>query len=131
MRNQTRGRDDRFLPVPLTAAASRGRSGLIRDPVHFPRLAAVGGKGLFGVCRVRGDVGPIVANEDPAAVPFLLVVELSFAVLEFADRGDTDRAPRGGGPVEAPLVRDGIVDPEGEAFDRTDLELIEVGAATP
>jgi hypothetical protein len=58
---------------------------LIRNPVHFPSLAAIIGVGLFKVGQIRGGVRPNKSNKDSFAIPFVLAVKLTASILELAN----------------------------------------------
>jgi len=60
---------------------------LVRDPIHFPGLAAVVGEGLFEVGRVGVQIRPGVANENDFSVEIVLGVELAVSIFELADLG--------------------------------------------
>src|SRR5258708_14012737 len=87
---------------------------------------------------IRGAVRPNKSNQDGSAIGArrFCVEKLPASVLEFADR----RRPHGpaltGSPIEAPLVRLGIVQTEGQTFDvagsrAIGFELLQLSAAIP
>src|SRR5260370_10315158 len=79
-----------------------------RDPVDFPSLTSVFRKRLFKAARIRGDVRDNKSNENGAAVQCFLVDKLTASIVEFADRGLTQRTAVTVGKIEAPLVGFGI-----------------------
>src|ERR1051326_4339370 len=88
-----------------------------RDPIDFPRFAAVVRERLFEMHRVRGDVGDHEAHENRAALERFLVVEFTTSVLELADRGLRERAVAAIGEIQTPLLRRRIVEAKAEAFE--------------
>src|ERR1700730_16895812 len=108
---------------------------LIRNPIDFPRLAAIIRKRLFKVRRIRGHVGPIESNKDCFAVNRILSKKLTLSILEFADLGWVKDANLAVGPIEAPLVGLRIVQTEGQTLDvargAIGLERIQLRAAIP
>src|ERR1700719_225372 len=79
-------------------------SRLVRNPVHFPGLAAILRERLFKVRHIRVGVRPNKSNEDRLAIERVLGVKLAAAILKFADLGDNERAVLAVGPIQAPLV---------------------------
>src|ERR1700719_1688715 len=82
---------------------------LVRNPIHFPGLAAILRERLFKVRRIRVGVRPNKSNEDRLAIERVLGVKLAAAILKFAYLGNNERAVFAIGPREAPLVSLGIV----------------------
>src|SRR5579863_5281296 len=79
--------------------------GLVGNPVDLPGLAAVVGKRLLEVRRVRRDRGPDKSYVDHLAVVLLLVVELTDAILELTDHRLAQNSIVVVDPVNEPLVR--------------------------
>src|SRR5579864_902514 len=130
------------LRIELGCARLRSRfeffladAGLVGDPVDLPGLASIVGEGLFKVRGGRGDLRPDESDQDDSPFDGLLIVELSLAVLEFADGGYAENAVFAGGPIDAPLVGLGIVEPQGKALDVVGsaggFKLFNIGTAVP
>src|SRR5712692_8169514 len=94
-------RFDRFIFHPC----------LVRNPVDFPGLAAIIRERLLKVGRIRGDIRPNKSNQDGSAIRagWFRVEKLAASILEFADRRRPQGTAFAGGPIEAPLVRLGVV----------------------
>jgi hypothetical protein len=110
--------------------------GEFADPVDFPCFAAVGGEGLLHAGGGWGEIEPDVADEDGAARPLLLMVELAAWSDEGSDDGwGVDGAGIEVDEVDAPLVGGGVVHAERLRLDveflvsAGDVELLEVGVA--
>ena len=105
------------------------------NPVRLPRFASIGRKRLFKIARILRDVGPAEPDKDRSSLEELLVVELAHAVLVLANHGILQRRCCGVCPMQAPLMRMRVVEPQRQPFNvpcRTvRLQLVEVGAATP
>src|SRR5579883_3277047 len=113
-----------------------GDTPLIGDPIGYPRAAAVGGKRLLEMRRHRGDPRPDIADENVAALVQVVRIELADAVLELADIGwSADGPTLARCPVEAPLTRLRVVEPQRHALDRlattAHLHLLDLRAAVP
>src|SRR5262249_38953051 len=89
-----------------------------RHPIGFPGLAAIEGECLFQARGVGGG-DPHVAHKNVFAIEVFLVKELAAAVfVEFAHGGgERDDAIGLVRPVDAPLVRFGVVGSNRQAFD--------------
>src|SRR5579871_6210091 len=87
------------------------------NPVCLPCLPAIGRKCLFPAgCIRRCD--PEITYEDALAIVVFLIVKLTAPVLELADRGrQRERSDTLAAPVDAPLMRFGIVDAYGHTRD--------------
>jgi hypothetical protein len=90
---------------------------------------------LLEVRRARIRLRPDEPNEDALAVERVLSIELALPIFEFTDLGHDDDAILAVRPVEAPLVRLGVVRAEREALDVTaraiGLELLDLRGAVP
>ncbi len=79
--------------------------------------------------------GPVVADQDGFTVDEIGGVEIAAAVAECADLGRVEAADAAVGPIEAPLPRRRIVQPQRESFDvaaaSIEFERVELGAAVP
>ena len=111
-------------------------SGLIRNPVNFPGLAAIIRECLFEVWLTRVGVQPKKANQNGSAVQRILGVKLAAAVPELPDLGYDQGAVLGIGPIEPPLAGLRMVESEGQTLDvarnRTiGFELFQLSAAIP
>src|SRR6201999_2415586 len=90
---------------------------LVRDPVHLPGFAAVGGEGLLEVRCAGAHAGPVKADEGGFAVDGVSGIEVAVTVAEVADLGRVDAADAAVGPVEAPLARLAIIETQCQTFD--------------
>src|SRR6266568_4528972 len=108
---------------------------LIRDPVDFPGLASVLREGLLKMCGSRSHVRPDEPNQYRSAIECLLIEKFTASILKFADRRLPQNIILAVGPVQTPLVRLGIVETQGQAFDVASsaigLEFLDFGAAIP
>src|SRR6187431_1431366 len=109
-------RERRFASSPLPAGFVFD-AGVMRDPVHFPGLAAVGGEGLLEVAGVFRDVGNDETHQDGPAVEGLLGVKLAAALAEFAYGRRHQRSVPDAREVQAPLPRLRVVKPQAEPLD--------------
>src|SRR5580692_11541111 len=112
-----------------------GFPGVVRDPIHFPGLAVVGGEGLLEVTRVGRDGGDHEADEDGAAVEGLLVQELAAPLLEFAHCRYAEATAPTARDIQTPLVRFGVVQTQGRELEVAlwplGFQLHQVGAPVP
>src|SRR6266849_8917319 len=87
------------------------------------------------MARIRSDARNNKSNRDGSATKRFLVEKLPASILEFADRGRAHGSALAGGPIEAPLVRLGIVQTQGYTFDAAcraiNFELLQISAAIP
>src|SRR6185295_15052166 len=110
-------------------------SGVYRDPVYFPGLAAIIRERLFKPARIRSDVRNNKANKDGSTIERLLVVELTTSIFELADCGYAQATATAAGKIETPLTRFGIVQTQVQTFEVTGraigFEFHQIGAAIP
>src|SRR5580692_7684348 len=109
---------------------------LVRNPVHFPGLAAILREGLLKVRRAGGGIRPKKSNQDHFAINRILSVELAASILEFADLRRVQNANLAVGPIQPPLVGLRIVQPHGQTFDMSAsravrFELLDLSAPVP
>src|SRR6185437_14642836 len=120
----------------LHAGGHFGDAGLIRYPVHFPRLSPIIGEGLLEMRRVRVDARPLEPLEDIAAIIGVPAVEVSYPILELTDVGRAADLPYPGRrPVEAPLTALWVVYAQRQALDGAvrafHVEFLDLRAAAP
>src|SRR5579863_3530518 len=81
------------------------------------------------------DFGYHKSNEDGSSVECFLIVKFSASVLEFSDRGLTERPTLHVRKIEAPLVRLRIVQAQRQCLDvprrPSGIEFHEIGPAVP
>ena len=102
-------------------------------PVCFPGLAFVIRECLFETGRIRRDVHETVSNKDHSVIELFLIDKYTTAIFKLPYRGYAQNARVAIGPIEAPLMGLGIVEPQADAFDMTcrtvGRELEQIGVA--
>src|SRR4029450_13221438 len=99
----------------LLALVGETRHG--HDPVRLPRSALVRRERLLPARgRVR-DAGPDEAHDDGPPIPLVRALEHADAVREGAHDWRVERPLLVAGPVDAPLPRARVVEPEREAHE--------------
>src|SRR5262245_55494290 len=87
------------------------------DPVRLPRAALVRRERLLPARGGLRDAGPDEAHDDGSPVELVPTLEDADPVREAPDDRRIERALLIAGPVNAPLARAGVVEPEGEAHE--------------
>src|SRR5690606_19003409 len=80
-----------------------------RDPVAYPRLAAVVGQRLLEAPRVRADLRDDEPDEDRPAIEGIRSIEHAASILELAIHGIGHDAVPAVGEVETPLPGFGVI----------------------
>src|ERR1700722_2411619 len=108
---------------------------LIRDPVDLPVLAAVVRERLLEMWRLGPEPRPIEFHQNALVIERVLRVELAMPRRELPYLRRHDESILAVGPVQAPLARLRIEEPQREAHDlprrARHIERVELGAATP
>ena len=78
-------------------------------PIRFPGLSIVARERLFKTTRIRLDGVETVAHKDDFFPEFFLVVELALTVDELANHRLSHDSVSAIRPVQAPLMRFGVV----------------------
>src|SRR5579862_282207 len=127
-----------LLPQPISSRLSvpLARSGLVRNPIHFPSLPAVVRKRLLKMRHLRVRLRPDKSNDNHPAVQCVLRVELPSSILEPPDLWRNKQAVLAIRPCEVPLVRFGIVGAQREPLDvpgsgAVGLEFLDLRASIP
>src|SRR4051812_29707967 len=92
------------MPPPSTTRMLDVHPRIDSDPVDFPGLAAIVGKGLLEPAGFRSDLRDDEPHQDGAAIQGLLVIDPAAPVLETADGGCGQSPAAAACEVEAPLV---------------------------
>src|ERR1700722_4988183 len=107
------------LATLLTAGSDVFYARVLVEPVHFPGFAAIVGKSLLGLRRIRGDSPNRKPHQNHASVVRLLIVKVAATILKFAVGRNSQGADSRCGEIEIPLVSRRVVPAQREQLNVT------------
>src|SRR5215470_5892622 len=106
-----------FVRSPRSWRANLTDPGQFHDPVGLPGLSSIRRESLLPARRIGCDVGPDKSNIDAPALEHFLVIKLAPAILEPADHRRVHNPVDAVRPIEAPLLRFGVIKAQSHALD--------------